>query len=56
MASGKTALDCGGEKNEVDVAYLRGKSDIIAQHKLQCAHTHLDVGRRLPTRLNITSS
>lgn len=39
-----------------EVAYSRGKANIIAQHNLQYAYTHFHVDGWLPSHLNIMSS
>lgn len=39
-----------------DVAYSRGKANIIAQQNLQYAYPHFHVDGRLPSHLNIMSS
>lgn len=57
MASGITTLGWKNKcRRKADVAYSRGKGNIIAQHKLQYAYTHFHVDGWLPSHLNIMSS
>ena len=44
------------KKKKADVAYSRGKANIIAQHNLRSAYTNFHVDGCLPSHLNIMSS
>ena len=46
----------GKKKKKADVAYSRGKANIIAQHNLRSAYTNFHVDGCLPSHLNIMSS
>lgn len=49
-------LDWKKKKKKADVAYSRGKANVIAQHNPRSAYTHFHVDGCLPSHLNIMSS